>query len=83
MPGRHMHATGERLDVQRLRVLPINPIANAQQPREVTQLLRRSGLLVTSEIVPRRAGGASAAAVPPRVRSGPVCSAYVLDLLRP
>jgi hypothetical protein len=35
VPGRHVHAAGERLDVQRLRVLPVDPIANAAQPREV------------------------------------------------
>ncbi len=33
--GRHVRAAGERLDVQRLRVLPVDPITNAAQPREV------------------------------------------------
>jgi hypothetical protein len=47
-----VHAAGERLDVQRLRVLPIDPVADAVQHRGVTQ----TGLLVTCEIVPRRAG---------------------------
>jgi hypothetical protein len=43
VPGRHVHAAGERLDVQRLRVLPVDPVANAAQPREVAQVLRRGG----------------------------------------
>jgi len=29
VPGRHVRAAGERLDVQRLRVLPVDPIADA------------------------------------------------------
>ncbi len=29
-----MVPAGERLDVQRLRVLPVDPVANAAQPRE-------------------------------------------------
>jgi hypothetical protein len=28
VPGRHMSAAGERLDVQRLRVLPVDPVAD-------------------------------------------------------
>ena len=43
MPGRHVRAAGERLDVQRLRVLPVDPVADAAQPREVAQVLRRGG----------------------------------------
>src|SRR6266545_4173631 len=43
VPGRHVRAAGERLDVQRLRVLPVEPIANAAQPRKVAQVLHRSG----------------------------------------
>jgi len=43
VPGRHVHAAGERLDVQRLRVLPVDPVADAAQPREVAQVLRRGG----------------------------------------
>ena len=35
VPGRHVHAAGQRLDVQRLGVLPVDPVANAAQPREV------------------------------------------------
>jgi hypothetical protein len=31
----------ERLDVQRLRVLPIDPVSDASQPREVAQVLVR------------------------------------------
>jgi hypothetical protein len=41
VPGRHVRAAGERLDVQRLRVLPVDPVANATQPRQVAQALRR------------------------------------------
>ena len=78
-----MHAAGERLDVQRLRVLPVDPVADAAQPREVAQALRLGGsaghlrdratshrnrlVPVTSDPTPR-----------------PVCPvwpAYVLDLL--
>jgi Arc/MetJ family transcription regulator len=36
-------AAGERLDLQRLRVLPVDPVADPAQPREVAQVLRRSG----------------------------------------
>jgi hypothetical protein len=43
MPGRHVRAAGERLDVQRLRVLPVDPVADTPEPREVAQLLRRCG----------------------------------------
>jgi hypothetical protein len=43
VPGRHVRAAGERLDVQRLRVLPVDPVADAAQPREVAQVLRRGG----------------------------------------
>jgi hypothetical protein len=35
-----VRAPGERLDVQRLRVLPVDPVAHAAQPREVAQVLR-------------------------------------------
>ena len=34
-----MRAAGERLDVQRLRELPVDPVADAAQPREVAQVL--------------------------------------------
>src|SRR4029453_18255655 len=29
VPGRHVHTPGQRLDVQRLRVLPVAPVADA------------------------------------------------------
>jgi hypothetical protein len=38
-----MYAAGERLDVQRLRVLPVDPVANAAQQREVAQVLLSGG----------------------------------------
>jgi hypothetical protein len=43
VPGRHVCAAGERLDVKRLCVLPVDPIADAAQPREVAQVLVRGG----------------------------------------
>src|ERR1700680_499880 len=43
MPGRHVRAAGQRLNVQRLRVLPVDPVANAAQPGEVTQVLGPGG----------------------------------------
>src|SRR6266849_4637942 len=43
VPGRHVRAAGERLDVLRLRVLPVDPVADAAQPREVAQVPRRGG----------------------------------------
>ena len=33
--GRHVHAAGERLDIQRLCVIPVDPVADAAQQREV------------------------------------------------
>src|SRR5689334_23787877 len=41
--SRHVHAAGKRLDVQRLRVLPVDPVADATQQREVAQVLRLGG----------------------------------------
>ena len=38
---RHVRPTGERLDVQRLRVLPVDSVANAAEPREVQKVLFR------------------------------------------
>src|SRR5206468_5127305 len=43
VPGRHVSTEGERLDVQRLRVLPVDPVADPAKPREVEQVLRRGG----------------------------------------
>ena len=43
MPGQHVRAAGERLDIQRLGSLPVDPFANGAQPREVAQVLRRGG----------------------------------------
>ena len=42
-----MRAAGERLDVQRLRVLAVDPVADTAQPREIAQVLRRGDLSVT------------------------------------
>jgi hypothetical protein len=38
-----VRAASERLDVQRLRILPVDPVADAAQPREVAQVLVRGG----------------------------------------
>jgi len=43
VPGRHVRATGERLDIQRLRILPVDPVADPAQPRKVVQVLRLGG----------------------------------------
>jgi hypothetical protein len=49
VPGRHVGAAGERLDVEWLRVLPVDPVADAAQPRQVAQaaVLPRPGLSTT------------------------------------
>jgi hypothetical protein len=36
-----MHTARERLNIKRLRILPVNPVPDPAQPREVTQVLRR------------------------------------------
>jgi hypothetical protein len=38
-----VRVSAERLDVQRLSVLPVDPVANAAQPREVAQMLLCGG----------------------------------------
>jgi hypothetical protein len=38
-----VRAAGQRLDVQRLRVLPVDPVPDTAQPRKVAQVLRRGG----------------------------------------
>ena len=53
MPRRHVHPAGQRLDVERLRELPVHAVADAAQQLEVTQALR----------VGRCAGQLSAAAL--------------------
>jgi hypothetical protein len=54
---RLLEVPSERLDVQRLRVLPVDPVADVAQPREIAQgAAPRRTLLVTCEIGPRRAG---------------------------
>src|SRR5438309_3507514 len=39
VPGGHVHPTCERLDVERLRVIAVDAVADATQPREVAQVL--------------------------------------------
>jgi hypothetical protein len=41
--GRHVHAASERLDVQRLCVLPVDAVADATQARQIMEVLRRGG----------------------------------------
>jgi hypothetical protein len=43
VPNRHVGAAGQGLDVQRLGILPVDPVADATQQREVAQVLRRGG----------------------------------------
>jgi len=43
VPGRHVRAAGERLDIQRLCILPIDPVADPAQPGKVAQVLRLGG----------------------------------------
>src|SRR5215217_38731 len=42
VPGRHMHAERERLDVEGLRVLTVDPVANTAQQREIAKMLWRA-----------------------------------------
>jgi hypothetical protein len=39
VPGRHMHALGKRLNIQRLGEIPVDAVAHATQPREVAKVL--------------------------------------------
>ena len=39
MPGRHVSAARERLDIERLRVVSVDPVADAPQPGQVPQVL--------------------------------------------
>jgi hypothetical protein len=43
MSGRHMSVVGERIDIQRIRVLPIDPVANPAQTRQLAQVQLRGG----------------------------------------
>src|SRR4051794_270527 len=43
VPGRHVRAARERLDVERLGVLAVDPVADAAQPRQVGRALLRHG----------------------------------------
>ncbi len=43
VPGRHVRAAGQCLDVQRLRILAVDPVADTAQPRQVAQPLGRAG----------------------------------------
>ena len=51
MPGRHVRAAGERLDVQRLRVFAVDAVAHAAQPREVLEALLRSGFTLVTRMM--------------------------------
>jgi len=54
VPGRRVHAAGERLDVQRLRVLPVDPVADAL--RSGGRLRRRRLVSITNRGETPRAG---------------------------
>jgi hypothetical protein len=43
VPGRHVRIAGERLDIQRLGVLAVDPVADAAQPGKVAQVLLVGG----------------------------------------
>ena len=43
VPSGHVRAAGERLDIQRLRILPVDPVTNPAQPGKVAQVLRLGG----------------------------------------
>jgi len=43
VPGGHVRAAGKCLDVQRLRVLAVDPVPDAAEPHEVTEVLRNGG----------------------------------------
>ena len=64
MARRHVHTARQSLNVQRLRVLAVHPVADAPQQGEVAQAIGSAGLLVTCEIV-RRGGSISPEAVGP------------------
>jgi len=51
-----VHAASQRLDVEGLRVIPVDPVANAPQQRQVAQTLRLGWSRGHREIVPPRAG---------------------------
>src|SRR5207244_1478121 len=54
VPGRHMRAAGERVDVQRFRVLPVDPVADAAEQREIAQVVIGGGSAGHLQIVPCR-----------------------------
>src|SRR5918998_2229250 len=79
------HAPRKRLDVPRLRLLPIDPTEAADAARKVAQMLRRGGTASyrRDRATSRRRFLAPLASHPTPRPPGPVCSAYVLDLFRP
>jgi uncharacterized membrane protein len=68
-----VRAAGERLDVQRLRVLAVDPVADATQPSEVAQVLRRgcAGHLRDRATRPRVSTFACMTTRPPDERGDP------------
>ena len=65
---RHVHAAGERLDVQRLGVLAVHPVAHASQQLEVPQALILRGCAGHLRIVRHVADGASSRNRNPLIR---------------
>jgi len=47
-----VRAARERLDIQRLRILPVDPVADPAQPREVAQCCASADLLATYAAYP-------------------------------
>ena len=43
MSGRYVRVASERLDVQRMRMLSVDPVANSAQTREVVQMRLQGG----------------------------------------
>jgi len=53
MSGRHIRVVGKHLDVQRIRVIPVDPVANSAQTHQVPQVRLQSGSAGHQRIVPR------------------------------
>jgi hypothetical protein len=80
-----VRAASERLDVQRLRVLPVDPVVKAAQPREVAQVMPRGGSAghLRDRATSRRRCPAPPASQPTSRPLWPGLLPYVLDLFMP
>ena len=81
--GRHVRIAGQRLDVEWLDVVSIDPVSRPAQLDEVAEVLSRGTLLVTREIMPC-GGGISGARVVAAIQlpAGPVRTCVRLDRRR-